>query len=129
VDPLRIEATMFAENPIKTVALCFYRSGAQTELHIPSASPEMTVSLPLFLDATCAAILAAENFSDVELSYLRGWGEAFGRPVFVEADCASGTPIGRGRRCEKSCALRAEAPSRGADAARASSNPISALRP
>jgi hypothetical protein len=100
---------MAQENPIKSVGLCFFRSGVQTELFLPDGRSDAATSLASFIESSDAAILSVENFSSAELAYLRSRCDAAsGRRLFVGVDCADRQPIGRGCRCEKKCSLRRE---------------------
>ena len=58
------------ESPVKSVGLCFFRTGEQTELFFPSDSWEAVLSLASFLESGDAAILSVENSSSRELSVL-----------------------------------------------------------
>lgn len=97
---------MGCENPVKSVGLCFFKTGVQTELFFPSGHSGAATSLAAFLESSDAAILTAENFSTAELSYLRSRSHMTGQNLFLGPDCAGRAPVGRGRRCEKICVLR-----------------------
>jgi hypothetical protein len=108
---------MFYQNPIKSAALCFYASGAQTEILFPAAAAEAAASLSRLLESSGAAILGLDNFSQSELLYLQSRRAAGGQPIFVGPECVGRKPIGRGCRCEQVCALRGDAPMTGTDEA------------
>lgn len=97
---------MGCENPVKSVGLCFFKTGVQTELFFPSGNSGAATALAAFLESSDAAILTAENFSAAELSYLHGRNHISGQRLFLGPDCAGRAPVGRGSRCEKICALR-----------------------
>jgi hypothetical protein len=104
---------MHYQNPIKSAGLCFYASGAQTEIFFPAAEMEAVASLARLLETSGAAILSLDNFSQTELLYLQSRRAADGRPIFAGADCVGQKRIGRGCRCGQVCALRGEAPATG----------------
>jgi hypothetical protein len=54
---------MVWENPIKSVDLRFFRTGAQTEMFFPAGSPDAVTALASFLESSDAAILGMDNFS------------------------------------------------------------------
>lgn len=101
---------MAQKDPIKSVGLCFFRSGVQTELFFPDGRTDAATSLASFIESSDAAILSVENFSSAELSYLQSRCDvASGRRLFAGGDCADRLPVGRGCRCEKICSLRRDA--------------------
>jgi hypothetical protein len=108
---------MFYQNPIKSAALCFYTSGAQTEIFFPAAATEAAASLSRLLESSGVAILGLDNFSQSELLYLQNQRAAGGQPIFAGPECVGRKPIGRGCRCEQVCALRGVAPMTGTDEA------------
>lgn len=98
---------MGCENPVKSVGLCFFKTGVQTELFFPSGDSGAATALAAFLESSDAAILTAENFSAAELSYLHSRRHMSGHRLFLGPDCCAGRAlVGRGRRCEEKCALR-----------------------
>lgn len=96
------------KTPIKSVGLCFFGAGTQTELTALASKAGGAASFAHFLESADAATIETENFSNRGLSLLRVRAFAPWRPLFVGVDCAGAAPRARGRRCEKICRLRRE---------------------
>ena len=99
---------MASFDPVKTVGLCFLRTGDQSEYFLKSEDHSSAQTLVQFLAESHAVIISLENFSDEETQFLRYAEAQSGVEVFAPSDCFGRHQLRRGYECPTHCALRLE---------------------